>query len=152
MIFWIFYGKRFLSNLLLHFYSLKSDELDFTRHTDLTRAEESCEVKEKQINILSLCLYIINILGQSSLQFIQNLGKVNGIKAHFLFIKDKNFLNKHINGKIFIWNKQINIIEYFVMNISSFSKTCDETPELWAELDAVNALLGVVKVNKKTID
>ena len=76
--------EKFISNLLLHFYSI-SHELDFGIETDLTLAEQSVEVKEKHINILSLVLYITNILAQSSLQFIVNMGKASGLKAHFLF-------------------------------------------------------------------
>ena len=137
--------EKFLSNLLMHFYSI-SHELNFAIETDLTHAEQSVEVKEKQINILSLVLYITNILAQSSLQFIVNLGKANGIKAHFLFLKDKKFIEKNLGSRILIWNKNINMIEYILMNISSFSKTCDDNQEMWSHLDSVNTLLHVSKV------
>jgi hypothetical protein len=139
--------EQFISNLLLHFYSI-SHELDFGIETDLTLAEQSVEVKEKHINILSLVLYITNILAQSSLQFIVNMGKASGLKAHFLFLKDKMFLQKNLESRILIWNKNINMIEYLIMNISSFSKTCDDNQEIWANLDSVNTLLNVAKVKE----
>ena len=101
--------EKFMSKLLAYLYSVH-DHINFSIKSDLNNAENSTNPDEKRINILSLILYITNILAQTSLTFILKLGACSGLKAHFMFINDKHFVEKNLNSKIFIWSKYINII------------------------------------------
>ena len=110
---------QFLSRLLLHLYAI-SGELDFGEwcEAELECAEDASNSSQKKtMNVLSLCLYMSNILAQSSLQFMQNMTKSQGVRAHFLFLRDAAFIAKHASSQVCLWAKRrLGIVDYLVMN------------------------------------
>jgi hypothetical protein len=135
----------FLGKLLMYLYNIYK-EIEFKNDKDsMFYAEQSTDLNEKRVYTLSYCLYVLNMNAMNYVNFSTQFSSSDGLDAHFAFIKDEEFTSKHIDTMVWMWEKQISLIEYLVMNICSLSKLCDETRTKWIKLDSVNSLLNIKK-------
>ena len=134
----------FLAKLLMYLYNIYK-EIEFEDDIiEVFYAKKSANLNEKRVYALNSCLYIVNINAMRNVDFSTQYLSSEGLDAHFAFISDEDFTTMHINTMI----DNFSLIEYFVLNICSLSKLCDETKTKWVNLNSVDALLNIKK--KKT--
>ena len=138
----------FLGKLLMYLYNVYK-EIEFKDDINqMFYAEKSTDLNDNRVYALGFSLYILNINAMNYVNFSTQFSSSEGLDAHFAFISDEDFTAKHIDTMIWMWQRKISLIEYFVMNISSLSKLCDETKIKWVKFNSVDALLNIKK--KKT--
>jgi hypothetical protein len=69
------------------------------------------------------------------------------MKALISFLKDENYSQKHLNTMINPFNSNVvNVLHYFVMNLSVISKFANEFLNEWNALDSVKVIFNVIKL------
>lgn len=148
--------EEFISNLLTHMFTLRG-ELDFSVNIDRVFNDSFYEaalaltdLNERRILVFACLLWSTNQLFRSSNEFCSKFLLKQGAKAFLLYISDESFVNQNKNVKLndFTAN-QSDPIEYMTLNISILSaKTCAEYKHVWLELDVVQPLLRIAKLNE----
>lgn len=62
------------------------------------------------------------------------------------FLSDEKFLAKRVDQTIQIWYKTYSFVEFLLINVSGFSKNCDENRVKWIYLNVVEVLLQISKL------
>ena len=150
----IFLRKKFeifIANLMEYLFKI-NNQLDFgIRKLDAHNSQQALNINEKRILGLSFTLYITNILIKVSNEFCVKFLLKNGLRAHLLFIRDKDFVQKNQVTMISLLSGDSYLIDQFLLNISSMcKKTCDEYKWLWSYLDSKNVLLNLTKYKEST--
>ena len=139
----------FLGDLLYYLSDVKN-ELDFKASINFYNAELLTDLNDKRVAMLTNSLYINNIILLYSSAFSTKFSLHSGLKAHFSFIKDTEFTKNKQNAKMNMLSKQISVIQYIVMNISSLSKMVDENKIVWKQLESVDALIKIANLMEST--
>ena len=137
----------FLSNLLSYLYDI-NNELNFLIVTDSVNAEDAKSLNEMRVLVFSFLLYVTNIIVNHSREFCIEFVKQHGLKAYFKFLQNEKFIEKNKNTKIKDLTKNpLNLFDSIILNISSLCmRTCDDFKQIWIELDALNVLLKISKL------
>lgn len=143
--------EHILANILIELYSISS-EFDFDNFEIDTQNQVKPLIKNNhRISLFSFVLHLVNNALFNSVKFTINFSNQRGLEAHFLFLKDENFLKRASNKRFFTFSASyIKIIVQIVLNIYPLSKNCDENIKKWLDLDAVNVLLRVEKLEPET--
>jgi hypothetical protein len=142
----------FVSQIMCHF-SEKRNELHITQQkNELSSSlkseqffDDSTEVK---LIALKCTLFMTNIIPSHSVLFATKFPKAGGLKTYLDFLQDDAFVTANLNTKLMMWDKKETlIIEYFILNISSLSKHCEDYKQKWIVLNTVDVLLKMSKLN-----
>jgi hypothetical protein len=141
--------EKSLADLFMHLFEKRAD-LDFGEQPALWGSSRPEKLGQNYAFTLRYLLYMANVLVLNSVTFSINFCKQNGLAAHITFLSDTEFTSKHNETLITMFANPISLIEYFTMNVSSFSKHCDENKQIWTELNSVQVLLDIVKAKEST--
>ncbi len=131
-------------NVFNHLFKV-SNELSFNLKLVSPHAEKATTLNEKRIYALDFLLYLTNRLAENSQQFSEQFLLKNGVKCHFVFMNDEDFIEKNSNFTLTdLTGQDWNLLDKMAMNITYLStKTCDDHKKLWADLDSVKILLKI---------
>ena len=135
----------FMAKLMLHFYLIRN-ELQFCIEIDQTYAEKASNVHEIRMHIFSYSLYITNQINKSSPEFAHKFVLKQGLKVYVSLLSDVNFIKTNADANI--QNMNIHLLDYIILNVASLRYTYNELKQIWTELDTVNVLLNIVRINK----
>ena len=123
----------------------KKDSIEFDYLIDPMDQTFISDPSKRYGRILSYCFYAINLLVLKSIYFSKN---IEILKLQLNFIKDENFLAKHLNSEINYFSRVLGIFDILALNMSSMSKTCEDIIDKWNELNVADALLNLGAKNE----
>ena len=143
---------KFLSKLMLHLFDIHH-VLNLNIEINPDQAEDSIDLDEKRVLLLSYLLYIINIITRRSKEFCIQFVLNDGLKACLLFLSDDKFTKKYRNTKINnLTGFPLDLANYVTLNILNLSiKTSEEHQKTWNDLDSVRILLNIASLQKSSL-
>ena len=81
-------------------------------------------------------------------KFASNFQKSNGLKAYFEILKDEKFIKIAINTTMNPFNSvDLSLLHYILLAVSALSKYSHDFLYEWKELNAVNTIFNVIKLD-----
>ena len=86
------------------------------------------------------CIHSINVILVRLPNFCRN---IEILKSQLNFIKDEDFLLKHLDSEFKDFGFRASVLDSLVLNINSMSKNCEDIIDKWNELNVANTLLNL---------
>ena len=148
----------FLSNLNTYIYENRN-EIKFDLENELVllgkvkkrveRAKKKYAKNEKRVNALGNSFFLSMVLLRNSFEIFEEFLMNDGLKSLTNFIGDEQFIKE--NKKVILndpTSKPFGLLDYIILNLAHIStKTLNKFKSKWKELEVVNKLLNVVKID-----